>query len=618
MHMPVEKYSTQWEGAGNDEIIHVKGEEYFAVNIITGAERPIPEPKEAFRPHAETRGNEVVWMKDPDTAVQVTSYRNGNIVCGQAVSRHEFGTDRGIFHSPDGTMAAFYINDQSRVSSFPLLDITTRTGTLQSIKYPMAGMDSERLRIGVYDSATGRTAVLEVTDFSEERYLTNPTWSPDGRTLYIQILDRAQKHMHLNAYDASTGKCLGTLFEESDPRYVEPYAPLRFLRSDPDTFIYSSNSRDGYRSLYLYSLKKKELSRLTDVDADTEYVGQDDRGNIYYYSREISPAQRHLFRISVRNGRKERMTSSEGFHTCSLSPDGRYWTDDYSSLHVPHVVEVSSTDGKKGRVLLEAEDPTEGRKFTAIRFGSLKSADGKFDNFYRLILPAGFDPGKKYPVILYVYGGPHSQMVTDSFLANIRIWEMYMAQRGYAVFVMDNRGTMGHGSEYEKAIHRRCGRCEMEDQMKGMEWLMSHPWVDRERIGIHGWSYGGFMTISLMVNHPEIFRVGVAGGPVIDWKYYEIMYGERYMETPQSNPEGFAETSLMSRAKDLKGRLLICQGAVDDTVVWQNSLSFIQNCIDLNIPVDYFPYPKARHNVRGDNRIHLMQKVTDYFDTFLK
>ena len=209
-------------------------------------------------------------------------------------------------------------------------------------------------------------------------------------------------------------------------------------------------------------------------------------------------------------------------------------------------------------------------------------------------------------------------MVNNSFHAYLRTWEMYMAQHGYVVFVMDNRGTQHHGAEYEKAIHKYCGQAEMADQMEGMKWLMSHDWVDKDRIGVHGWSYGGFMTISLMVNYPEVFKVGVAGGPVIDWKWYEVMYGERYMETEATNPDGFEKTSLIPRAKDLKGKLLICQGAIDNTVVWEHSLSFVEACIKASVQLDYFPYPTHEHNVMGKDRVHLMQKVTDYFEDYLK
>ncbi|MDE6878932.1 MAG: prolyl oligopeptidase family serine peptidase, partial [Odoribacter sp.] len=296
----------------------------------------------------------------------------------------------------------------------------------------------------------------------------------------------------------------------------------------------------------------------------------------------------------------------------------KYFIDSYSSLNVPRVLELRQTNGKPVRELLRAENPTKEYNYGEITLGSLKSADGKFDNYYRLIKPMNFDPAKKYPVILYVYGGPHSQMVKNTWQAELRRWEMYMAQHGYVVFVMDNRGTSNQGAEYEKAIHRYCGQAEMADQMKGIEFLKSQPWVDADRIGVHGWSYGGFMTISLITNHPDVFKVAVAGGPVIDWKWYEVMYGERYMETPQSNPEGYAKVSLMNKAKELKGKLLICQGAIDNTVLWEHSLSFIRECIKNQVQVDYFPYPCAEHNVFGRDRIHLMQKVTDYFEDYLK
>jgi len=280
-------------------------------------------------------------------------------------------------------------------------------------------------------------------------------------------------------------------------------------------------------------------------------------------------------------------------------------------------VSVCSTDGKTVRELVTLEDPLKDYNSCQVELGTVPSADGQFENYYRLIYPKDFDPSKKYPVILYVYGGPHSQMVQDSWLAQIRMWEMYMAQTGHIVYIQDNRGTQNRGAAFEQAINRQCGKAEMEDQMVGINWLRSQPFVDASRIGVHGWSYGGFMTISLLTTYPDVFKVGVAGGPVIDWKWYEIMYGERYMDNPQTNPEGFESTSLINKAKNLKGKLLICQGAIDDTVVWEHSLSFIQQCIDLDIPVDYFPYPVARHNVSGKNRLHLMDKITQYFEDYL-
>ncbi|MCC8173164.1 MAG: prolyl oligopeptidase family serine peptidase, partial [Odoribacter sp.] len=398
---------------------------------------------------------------------------------------------------------------------------------------------------------------------------------------------------------------------------IEPLNPIVFLKKEPSKFIYRTNNRDGYFSLYLCNTDGKILKRLTNVNADVAYVGEDGK-YVYYTSAEVSPVENHLFKVDMKSGKKTRLTAAEGWHRIQMSGDKKYFIDTYSSLNIPRVIQLTRNDGKKVKELLRADNPTQDYDFGEITLGSIKSADGQYDNYYRLIKPADFDPTQKYPVILYVYGGPHSQMVKNTWQADLRRWEMYMAQHGYVVFVMDNRGTSNQGADYEKAIYGQCGQAEMEDQMKGIEFLKSYDWVDADRIGVHGWSYGGFMTISLLTNYPETFKVGVAGGPVIDWKWYEIMYGERYMGSPHTNEEGYRKTSLINKAKDLKEKLLICQGAVDPVVVWEHSLSFIQECINNNIQVDYFPYPMAEHNVMGKHRIHLMQKVTDYFEDYLK
>ena len=598
---------------------HANGKEIEQYDIRTGkllSSKPIligmPNP---FRNRASLNENNIIWNDGEGKKYKVTDFADKNIVCGQAVSRHEFGIDGGLFHSPDKAFVAFYQKDESRVTTFPLLDITSRTGSLVEIKYPMNGMASERVSVGVYNVAEDRTIYLAVTDFDEERYITNLTWSPDSKTIYVQVVNRAQKEMHLNAYDAATGALVATILTEKNERWIEPQNPIHFI--DDDRFIYTTDNRDGYKNLYIHTLSKGTTERLTKVDADVAYVAHDAK-QVYYYSAEVSPVEQHLFCVSLRNGKAKQLTRGEGWHNCTISPDGKHFSDNYSSLNVPRVVAVGSTDGKFYREVFRAEDPSKEFNFSTIELGSVKSACGKYNNHYRLIKPLDFDENKKYPVILYVYGGPHSQMVRNSFQAQLRRWEMYMAQRGYVVFVMDNRGTLNQGAEYEKAIHRYCGRAEMEDQMEGMKWLLSHKWADRERVGVHGWSYGGFMTISLMTHYPEVFKVGVAGGPVIDWKWYEIMYGERYMENEKSNPEGFAATSLVAQAKNLKGKLLICQGAIDDVVVWQHSLSFIDACIDNGVAVDYFPYPRSKHNVYGKWRVHLMQKVTDYFEDYLR
>ena len=590
--------------------------------------KELPEDAENVTPNnaamalAYTSGKSLWYIDQRKHKYLIAESENGNITYGQTVSRNEFGIKNGIFWAPDGRSIAFYRKDETLVTDFPLLDINTRTGSLVNIKYPMNGMTSENVRVGVYNLAENSTIYLQADDFGYDQYLTNVTWSPDCRHIFIQVLDRTQKHMRLNMYRASDGKFEKTILTEDNEKWVEPSEPLHWF-GFTGKFIYRTDNRDGFKNLYLCDTLGN-IDRITKVAADVEFVAENGE-KIFYTSSEVSPAEKQLFSINVNVSRKgavkfgtpTRLTPEEGWHNVQFNAEGTWFIDTYSSFNVPRVVKVASADGKVSRTLFTAEDPLKDYATGEVSMGTVRSADGKFENWYRLYLPVNFDPAKKYPVVLYVYGGPHSQMVNDSWLGQIRLWEMYMAQRGYIVYVQDNRGTECHGAEYEKAIHNYAGQCEMADQMAGLSELMTLPYVDKERIGVHGWSYGGFMTISLMTNYPEVFKVGVAGGPVIDWKWYEVMYGERYMSTMDTNPEGFAQTSLINKAKDLKGKLLICQGAIDNTVVWEHSLSFIRECIKNNVQVDYFPYPCAEHNVLGKDRIHLMDKVTMYFEDYL-
>ena len=578
--------------------------------------------------YAFTVGSSLWIWNENEKGVAVASSEAEGIVYGQTVSRNEFGIDGGIFWSPDGSRLAFYRKDERKVTDFPLLDITSRTGTLVNIKYPMNGMDSESITLGVYEMSSGRTVWCAVDDFDDDRYLTNISWTPDSRHVIIQVLDRTQKHMRMNMYSAEDGSFERTILTEDNDRFVEPQDPVHFIKG-AYSFIYRTDNRDGFKNLYLCDTLGN-VRRLTAVDADVEYVSNDGR-KVFYTSAEVSPVENHLFSMDIAfKGREasdmiakarfstpKRLTEAEGWHNISMNGDCSLFIDSYSSFNVPYCTDIRKADGALLRNFKKDDDPLKDYRTGKAMLGTVKSADGKYDNWYRLFLPPDFDASKKYPVILYVYGGPHSQMVRDSWLGQVRMWEMLMAQKGYIVYVQDNRGTPNRGAEYEKAIHRQCGQCEMADQMVGIEMLKSLPFVDSERIGVHGWSYGGFMTISLMTNYPETFKVGVAGGPVIDWKWYEVMYGERYMDTPQTNPEGFEKTSLINKAADLKGKLLICQGAIDNTVVWEHSLSFIQECIENDVKVDYFPYPRSEHNVQGKWRIHLMDKVTDYFEDYL-
>ena len=614
-----------WES--NKDILMYQDGKWVLFNIETRLERPYkPVWKEK---KVYTKGRSLYYQSGNGLVLTIGGSRDENITYGQYVSRNEFGIEDGIFWSPDSTKVAFYKKDESKVTSFPLLDITTRTGSLKEIKYPMAGMDSEVVQVGVYNLMRCSSVYLKVNDFGEDQYLTNISWTPDGTKVLVQVLDRSQKHMHLNMYDANTGAFIRTILTEDNAKYVEPQDPVWFVKGSENLFIYRTDNRDGYRNLYLCDLNGN-VRRLTETDADVAYVANDGE-YVWYTSAEVSPVENHLFRVkisvpskalwkgveTVKIGKPQQLTSDEGWHTIAMSPDCRHYIDSWSSLCVPRMTTLYTSDGTAVRTMLTADDPTEDYAYTEITLGTVKSADGKFDNYYRLIKPKDFDPSKKYPVIVYVYGGPHSQMVKNTYMAELRRWEMYMAQRGYLVYVQDNRGTQNRGAAFEKAIHRQCGQAEMADQMEGVKMLMELPYVDKDRIGVHGWSYGGFMTISLITNYPDVFKVAVAGGPVIDWKWYEVMYGERYMDHPDVNPEGYEKTSLINKAKDLKGKLLICQGAIDPVVLWEHSLSFVRACVVNNVQVDYFPYPCHEHNVSGKDRVHLHDKISMYFEDYL-
>ena len=614
-----------WEN-DKDILMYQEGK-WVLFDIETRLERPYRPAKKIEKVY--TKGRSLYYQSGNGLVLTIGGSRDENITYGQYVSRNEFGIEDGIFWSPDSTKVAFYKKDESKVTSFPLLDITTRTGSLREIKYPMAGMDSEIVEVGVYNLMRCSCTYLKVNDFGEDQYLTNISWTPDGSKVLVQVLDRSQKHMRLNMYDANTGAFIKTLLTEDNAKYVEPQDPVWFVKGSENLFIYRTDNRDGYRNLYLCDLNGT-VRRLTQTDADVAYVANDGE-YVWYTSAEVSPVENHLFRVkinvpskalwkgaeTVKIGKPEQLTGDEGWHTIEMSPDCKHYIDSWSSLCVPRITTLCESDGTAIRTLLTADDPTEDYAYTEITLGTVKSADGKFDNYYRLIKPKDFDPSKKYPVIVYVYGGPHSQMVRNTYMAELRRWEMYMAQRGYLVYVQDNRGTQNRGAAFEKAIHRQCGQAEMADQMEGVKMLMELPYVDKDRIGVHGWSYGGFMTISLITNYPDVFKVAVAGGPVIDWKWYEVMYGERYMDHPDVNPEGYEKTSLINKAKDLKGKLLICQGAIDPVVLWEHSLSFVRACVVNNVQVDYFPYPCHEHNVTGKDRVHLHDKISMYFEDYL-
>ena len=538
------------------------------------------------------------------------------VVCGQSVHRNEFGISKGTFWSPKGNLLAFYRMDESMVTQYPLVDITQRIAEVNNIRYPMAGMTSHLVTIGIHNPSNGKTLYLKAGD-PTDRYFTNISWAPDEKSLYLIELNRDQNHAKLCQYNAETGELMATLFEETHPKYVEPQQPIVFLPWDATKFIYQSQ-RDGFNHLYLYDTTGKLIRQLTEGKwLVSDILGFNEKKKEVLFSANDATG-RNNFSVNIRTGERSlpfsMYTTTEGVHNAIASNSGRYVIDNYSTPTLPRKIDIIDTQTGKSVNLLTAANPFLGFKMPVIETGTIKAADGVTDIYYRLIKPADMDPNKKYPAIVYVYGGPHAQMVTGGWQNGARGWDIYMANKGYIMFTIDNRGSSNRGLEFENVTFRHLGIEEGKDQVKGVEYLQSLPCVDGNRIGVHGWSFGGHMTTALLLRYPEIFKVGVAGGPVIDWAYYEIMYGERYMDTPQSNPEGYEQCNLKNLAGNLKGHLLIIHDDHDDTCVPQHTLSFMKACIDARTYPDLFIYPGHKHNVMGRDRIHLHEKITRYFE----
>ena len=577
---------------------------------------------------AFVKGDNLYVCNAQGTHKQLTKDGSRDIVYGQSVHRDEFGIYKGTFWSNDGQKLAFYRMDQSMVADYPLVDIDTRIATETPIRYPMAGEKSHLVTVGIYDLKTDKTVYLNTGD-PTDRYFTNIAWSPDGKLIYLIELNRAQNHYSLDAYDATTGNKTATLYTESSDKYVHPMHAITFLPWDNSRFILQSE-KDGYNHLYLFDTSGKQIKQLTTgkwIVIDLMGFNAKTKEAIIL-STEASPIQNNLYAVNLQTGARRLLdngkgchantTGEGGSHKIALSSSGQWILDSYTEPTVPRNIDIVNVASAKVTRYFTADNPWKGYTVPEYSCGTIKAADGTTDLYYRMVKPTNFDPNKKYPTIIYVYGGPGVRNVEARWHYWSRGWETYMAQKGYLLFILDNRGSSARGLAFEQATFHHLGVEEVKDQMKGVEYLTSLPYVDKDRMGVHGWSFGGFMTTNLITTHPEVFKVGVAGGPVIDWKWYEVMYGERYMGTPQNNPKGYAESSLLPKAKNLKGKLQIITGMNDPVVVPQHCLNFLQECIKVGTQPDFFVYPGEPHNMRGHQSTHLHERISQYFDDYLK
>ncbi len=560
---------------------------------------------------AYTIDNNLYIGNTTSAKIPVVENADPNIVTGQAIHRFEFGISKGTFWSPSGKSLAFYQKDETDVADYPLLDISTRTGSLKSIKYPMAGENTEYGKVGIYNTEAKKVVYLN-TGQPKEFYVSNVTWGPEEKYIYIVEMNRGQDHFWFTQYDASTGEKVKTLFEEQHNTFLQPVHQPYFIPGKNNEFLFLSE-RDGYFNIYQYNTTGKMVAKVTNHKWEvTGIVGFDQKNQILIYEGTGPDGrENHVYSVSLKNKKNLKLTKEPGTHHASISSNGTYILDSYSNLNTAR--KINAVDTKKGKTteLFTANNPLDEYKSGTVEFVTLKSKEG-YDLYGRVIKPSDFDSTKTYPVLVYVYGGPGVQLITNSWNAGASLWMNWLAEQGYIVFTVDNRGTSNRGRAFKEVIHRQLGTNEIEDQMIGVEYLKSKSYVDANRIAVHGWSFGGFMTTSLMLRTPGVFTTGVAGGPVIDWKWYEIMYGERYMDTPQENPEGYEKASLLNYVTNLEGKLLMIHGTVDDVVVMQHNLGFVEKCVKEGVQIDFFPYPMHPHNVRGKDRVHLMTKVLNY------
>ncbi|MFI5203167.1 MAG: DPP IV N-terminal domain-containing protein [Flavobacteriales bacterium] len=539
---------------------------------------------------------------------------NGTIdlVYGQSVHREEFGIHKGTFFSPAGNYLAFYKMDQSMVTSYPIINWNMKPAKNTEIKYPFAGNNSHRVTLGIYNLKTAAIHYIKTTG-DPEQYLTNIAWSNDETKIYIAIVNRAQNEMKLNEYDAATGNFTKALFEEKDEKYIEPLHEMEFLPNKSGQFIWQSN-RDGYKHLYLYDANGTLIKQLTQGEWEIkQWNGFDKKGeNFFFHANVTSPVNQDFCMVNLKSGQMKVITNGNGFHQVTLNTSCTYGIDVFSNTITPRVTSLLEIKSGKTVLLYASPNPVEGFNIGKLKLFTIKNKENT-DLYCRMFYPHDFDSTKKYPVVVYLYNGPHSQLVTNSWLAGADLWYHYMAQHGFIVFTLDGRGTDNRGKKFSQAIHRQIGTAEMEDQLCGADYLKKLSYVNGARMGVHGWSYGGFMTTSLMTRHAGVFKAGVCGGPVIDWSYYEIMYGERYMDTPQENKAGYDGNNLLNYIGNLKGKLLVIHGTDDDVVVWQHSLMLLQKSVEKNVQVDYYVYPGHQHNVRNADRLHLMDKISKYF-----
>lgn len=547
-----------------------------------------------------------LWLAAADGRVrQLTFDGSPDIVYGGAAHRAEFGITGGLFWSADGRFLAFYREDQRPIAPYPYQDLDQVPTAPVHGRYPMAGRVHSKVQVGVCDTRDFAVRWLEHDDDADV-YWTNVTFGP-GDSVCVALVNRGQDHAQLVRFDARTGKRLQVLVDENDPEWVEPEHGPTFL---PDGRFLWWSARDGYRHLWLCAADGSVVRQVTKGAFDVQrLLGlAADGKTVWFEASGEDPRQCHLFAASVDRDEVRQLTHERGTHHGELSPDQAWASATWSNLETRPSARL--LDLQTGAVV-PLPTPTDPLRAFALPTQRLFQVKGENDTllYGHLSLPPDLKEGQRCPVLLYVYGGPHAQLVTDQWLGGRALWLQALAAEGYVVCSLDNRGTPNRGVDFEQAIHRRLGTPEVQDQLCAIDWLTQQPFVDAARIGVHGWSYGGYLTLRLLLLAPKRFACGISGAPVTDWAMYETGYGERYMDTPLENAQGYLGASCLPLADQLATPLLLVHGTDDRTVMWSHSLAFVDRCIELGRPLRYFPYPMQQHGLVGRDRVYFLRQL---------
>lgn len=619
--------SYQWSADGKALLFPMGGDVFYHKLGTEGAKQLLD--TDAFETDItlSPKGNFIAYIRDQNLYVKhivtgketaITQGGGDNIKYGMAefVAQEEMSRMTGYWWSPDESYIAFTRVDESPVEVITRSEIYADSIKTIEQKYPSAGTPNVEITLAVQNIESGERQWIDLGN-NKDIYLARGNWMPDSNVFTYQWQSRDQQQLELRAYDLTTKK-QKVVLEESSDTWVNLHDDLRFL-SDSDQFIWASE-RDGFKHLYLYNNDGSLVRQLTKGDwVVDDLVAVDKKaGDIYFTGRKDTPLERHLYRVPLAGGDITRISQEDGFHNITFSLDASIYVDSMSTINHPAQVSLHKADGEQ-LTWLEENAIDENHplapymdSWTKPEFGSFKADDGA-ELYYRLYKPANLE--KKHPVIVYLYGGPHAQVVTNSWAGNRGLLMQYWVDQGYVVFSIDNRGSNYRGKAFEDPIFKKMGSIEVQDQVAGVKFLRTLPYVDADRIGVHGHSYGGYMTLMTMFQAGDYFAAGVSGAPVTDWRLYDTHYTERYMGNPKTDDDAYTASSVFPYAKDLKGDLLIYHGMADDNVLFTHSTKLYKHLQDMAIPFETMDYPGKKHSIRGKQTgIHLYKTITNFFN----